>query len=255
MMRHFIFVCAVFAGPVATRPLRMFEPAATARLVTPPCSMQRSATRVRRTIGAVDVAPVAIAANHHLSAAARLGAQKKPGSHRLIGVAATSALVMPRLMLWTRAAVTAMMPLQSCLCTVWGTAPKQNCQVMGRRRACLPISAGSIARTSNTRRSDPARKPTLGIVQVGPQGPPAPSLRCAQRALRSGGGSLLWTTWTIHNAAAKVARHAALRYKNTDSGRHSQARGQSSSMSLSTTCVSPSTSISSVIFALRFWSP
>lgn len=35
------------------------------------------------------------------------------------------------------------------------------------------------------------------IAQVGPQAPPAPSATLRAKALRCGGGSLLWTTWTI----------------------------------------------------------
>jgi hypothetical protein len=49
---------------------------------------------------------------------------------------------------------------------------------------------------------------------------PPPPLRCAQRALRCGGGSLLWTTWTIRNAAALVGRQAAHRQITTDLHRH-----------------------------------
>lgn len=55
------------------------------------------------------------------------------------------------------------------------------------------------------------------IVQVGPQGPSARLRRCAHRAARSGGGSRLWTTWTIHHPA----RRTGLRQINADSDRHS----------------------------------
>jgi hypothetical protein len=41
----------------------------------------------------------------------------KPGLRPVI-MAATAALIMPPPMPWTRAAVPAKMPLQSCLCTV-----------------------------------------------------------------------------------------------------------------------------------------
>ena len=111
-MRHFIF-----ARPVAARPLRMFDSTATARLVASPRSMQRSATRPGRTIGAVDVAPIAAATDQHLSPAIWGRAQKKPRLRHTI-MAATTAPVRHRLMAWTRAAVTAIMPLQSCLCTL-----------------------------------------------------------------------------------------------------------------------------------------
>src|SRR5664279_5089604 len=86
-MRHFIFACPVFPGPVAARPLRMFDPAATACLIASARSVQRSATRSGRTIGAVDMAPVAVAADEHLVPATLVRAQIKPGL-RHIGMAA-----------------------------------------------------------------------------------------------------------------------------------------------------------------------
>ena len=44
----------------------MFHPAMMARLVAPPRCMQRPPARVWRTVGAVDMAPVAIAADDRL---------------------------------------------------------------------------------------------------------------------------------------------------------------------------------------------
>ena len=140
-------------------------------------------------IGAVDMAAVAVAADEHLVPATRVRAQVKPGL-RPIGMAATAAPVRRRPMPWTRAAAAAMMPLQSCLCTVSGTAPKQNLPVMGRRRACLSISAGSTAPGSN-----PEAGPAPRIARVGPQVPPAPSaslraghLPCVDPAAHPGAG-------------------------------------------------------------------
>jgi hypothetical protein len=72
---------------------------------------------MRRAVGAVDVATIAVAADEHLGPAARIRAQKQPGLQPVIMVA-TAALVMRRPMVWTRAVLAAMMPLQSCLCTV-----------------------------------------------------------------------------------------------------------------------------------------
>jgi hypothetical protein len=95
----------------------MVDPAATARLVTSPRFVQRPATRMGRTIGAVEVAPIAIAADQHPSTAVWVCAQEKPGLRHIVMVA-TAALVMRQPLAWTPAAVTAMMPLQSCLCTV-----------------------------------------------------------------------------------------------------------------------------------------
>jgi hypothetical protein len=63
------------------------------------------------------MAPIAIAADEHLNAATWLRAQKKPGMRQMI-MAATAALAMRPPVAWTRAAMAAKMPLQSCLCTV-----------------------------------------------------------------------------------------------------------------------------------------
>ncbi len=112
MMRHFIF-----ARPVPARPLRMFVPSATARLVASPSSVKRPPSRMGRTVGAVDVAPIAIAADTHRGSTICIRAQKKPGSWPIIMVATGAYVVRPQ-MPWTYAAVTAMMPLQSCLRTV-----------------------------------------------------------------------------------------------------------------------------------------
>ena len=82
---------------------------------------------MRCAVGAVDVAPIAIAADERLNAAVWLRAQKQPRPRQAI-MLATAALTMHAPMAWTRAAMAAKMPLQSCLCTVCGTAPKQNWQ-------------------------------------------------------------------------------------------------------------------------------
>jgi hypothetical protein len=52
---------------------------------------------------------------------------------------------------------------------------------------CLPISTGLPHHLQIPRGQTLARTPPR-LAQVGPQGPPAPSLRCAQRALRFGAG-------------------------------------------------------------------
>ncbi len=70
-----------------------------------------------RAIGTVDVATIAAAADERLGATVWVRAQKQPGLRKTILVA-TAAPVMRPPMAWTRAAATAMMPLQSCLCTV-----------------------------------------------------------------------------------------------------------------------------------------
>ena len=79
--------------------------------------MQRTPARMWRTLGAVDMAPIAIAADDRLGTTVWVRAQKQPGLRQTI-VVATAAPVMRPPMAWTRAVATAMMPLQSCLCTV-----------------------------------------------------------------------------------------------------------------------------------------
>ena len=79
--------------------------------------MQRPPARVWPTLGAVDMASIAMAADNRLNATVWLRAQKQPGLRQTITVA-TAAPIMRPPMAWTRAVATAMMPLQSCLCTV-----------------------------------------------------------------------------------------------------------------------------------------
>src|SRR5208282_2131095 len=100
----------------------------------------------------------------------------------------------------------------------------QNLPVMDRRRACLSISAGSTAPTSNILRPDPSRGTLPRVARVGPQVPPAPPLRCARRALRSGGGSLLWTTRTTRNVVAQVGRQTTHQQITADLGSHRHDR-------------------------------
>ena len=222
-MRHFIFPRAsftrpVFAGAVSARSRRMPDPAAAARLVAPPRGVQRPPARTRRAVGAVDVAPIAITADERLRAAIRCHAQEQPSLRQAI-MLATAALAMPPPMAWTRAAMAAKMPLQSCLCTVCGTAPKQNWPVMDRRRACLPIQAGSSA-LGATRKSEWSwtADPGIGLPWWVHRDLPPPSRRCARRALRAGGGSLLWTTRTIRVVGAKRRRLTVHQQIAADSG-------------------------------------
>jgi hypothetical protein len=67
---------------------------------------------------------------------------------------------------------------------------------------------------------------------------PPPSRRCARRALRSGGGSLLWTTWTIRHDVAKRYGQTEHQQIATDSGRRSQP-GRSPTQSRSDRCPPP----------------
>lgn len=88
-----------------------------ARLVAPPRCMQRPPARVWRTLGAVDMASIAIAADERLGTTAWVRAQKQPGLRQTIVVATAFPVICPP-MAWTRAVATAMMPQQSCLRTV-----------------------------------------------------------------------------------------------------------------------------------------
>jgi hypothetical protein len=66
-MRHFLAT-----RPVATRPHSMGQPPTTAGLVASSGGPQAAVASVRRTIaGAVDLPPVAAAADQHLAATAR----------------------------------------------------------------------------------------------------------------------------------------------------------------------------------------
>lgn len=111
-MRHFIL-----PPPVAARSRRMFNPAAMARLVAPPRCMHRPSARAWPTIGAVDMTPIAMAADQRLGVTVWVRAQKQPGLRQTIVVTTATPLMRPP-MAWTRAVASAMMPLQSCLCTV-----------------------------------------------------------------------------------------------------------------------------------------
>ena len=95
----------------------MFNPATMARLVAPPRCMQRPPTRMWRTFGAVDMAPIAIAADEPGNTTV-LGPRTETAGLAAEIVVATATPVMRPPMAWTRAVATAMMPLQSCLCTV-----------------------------------------------------------------------------------------------------------------------------------------
>jgi hypothetical protein len=174
MMRHVIFADLVLTRPVAARARRMAEPAATARLVASSRSLQGMATRPGRTTGAVDMAPIAAATDDHLGPAIRVRAQKEPRLPPVI-MATTAAPERRRLTAWTRAAVAAIMPLQSCLCTVWGTAPKQTLAGDERRCACLVIPAEPTAPPSQTATARSSARNAATDCPGRPQVPPAPS--------------------------------------------------------------------------------
>jgi hypothetical protein len=174
-MRHVIFACPVLARPVVARAGRMVEPAATARLVASPRSLQGVAPCPGRTLGAVDMAPIAAATDDHLNPAIRVRAQKELCLRPVIMATTAAAPERRRLMAWTCAAAAAIMPLQSCLCTVSDTAPKQNCPVM---IGAVPAfqSRQSLPHTTFNDRDGQIRARNGAADCPGrPQVPPAPS--------------------------------------------------------------------------------
>jgi hypothetical protein len=181
-MRHFIL-----PRPVAARSRRVFNPATMARLVAPPRCMQRPPARVWRTVGAVDMAPVAIAADDRLGRTAWVRAQKQPGLRQKIVVAPAAPVMRPP-MAWTRAVATAMMPLQSC--PLHGVGHGAEAKLPGDGSApCLPSQSRQVYPiTLKYSETKPSAGVPSRVAQVGPQEPPAPSLRCAPRALRFGAG-------------------------------------------------------------------
>ena len=166
-MRHFIL-----PRPVAARSLSMFNPATMARLVAPPRCMQRPPACVWPTISAVDMAPIAIAAE---GLAADDRGRNRRSRHALAdGVDARRRDCDD---------APAIVPLH-------GVGHGAEAKLPGDGSApCLPSQSRKVYRITL---KYPVTRPSSGvpsrIAQVGPQEPPAPSLRCARRALRFGAG-------------------------------------------------------------------
>src|ERR1700722_2216906 len=137
-MRHFIL-----PRPVAARSRRMFHPATMARLVEPPRRMQRPPARVWPTPGAVDMAPIAMAADERLGATVWVRAQKQPGLRQTIAVATAAPVLRPP-KAGTRGVATAFQSRQVYRITLKYTEARPTPGVPSR------------------------------IAQVAPQGPPAP---------------------------------------------------------------------------------
>ena len=122
-MRH-----VLLPGTPATRPSRVGQPSATARLVALSGRALGVISRLLRTAaGAVDLAAVTAAADQRLRAAAR--AHKQPGRRR--SARTWSART------WTTSAMLGIMPPHACLGTVWGTASIRTWRF--RSAPCLPI--------------------------------------------------------------------------------------------------------------------
>jgi len=130
-MRHVLLPGAITAG---TRGMQ--KPATMARPVPPAGGTLCVASGPIGTLpGAVDVAAIATAADHHLGAAA--GTEEQPRRDRIVLIGPTG----PQM---TDAARAAILPRHACPGTVWCTVPKQNLAVGLRHRACH-LSCGPSA--------------------------------------------------------------------------------------------------------------
>ena len=211
-MRH-----VIFARPVAARPHRMMEPAATARLVAPPgLALRPPAGFPGTAVRAVHLAPIAMAADEHLHTAAQ--AQEEPGRRPVVALGTTD---RP----WTRPGPGAIMPLHSCARTVSGTAPILNRQVLRRRLACLSSCAGSYrARRLAIIIADRQVIFVRRIAQVGPQVPPAPyaTLRANGAPLRGRGLPVDYLD-NLGPRSDRDARHRAAKKVRILTGVHKKA--------------------------------
>ena len=107
-MRHVFLPVPIIAGSQS-----MGDAATPARLIAPAGSPLRAVTRLPRTaFGAVDLTPIAAAADEHLSAAT--AAQKEPGRRFLNPFGAAERM-------WTNSAMAGILPPHSCpaRCGAW----------------------------------------------------------------------------------------------------------------------------------------
>src|SRR5215472_13427605 len=131
-MRHILLPGAITTGARSVQ-----EPATMAHLVAPGGGTWRVISGPTGAVsGAVDVAPIAAAADHDLYAAA--GTEEQPRRDRIVLAAPTGPLM-------TGAARAAILPRHACPGTVWCTVPKQNLPSWARRRACrLSCGPGTV---------------------------------------------------------------------------------------------------------------
>jgi hypothetical protein len=126
-MRH-----NLLSGPIAAGARRMLQASATAGLIALSRRPLRLLSRFLCTSpGAVNLATVAVTADHDRKAAAC--AHKEPSRRGLRTV---------RCPTWTRAATSGIMPRHACSARCRGTASRRDLAVAGRRRA-VSISATS----------------------------------------------------------------------------------------------------------------
>ncbi len=120
MVRH-VFM----TGAISPAARGMVEAAGPAALIAPSGLAPPHLAGLAPTVcGAVDLAPIAAAADQHLLSAK--GAEKEAAAGAVLKVATDRDVAITR---WTRSASGANMPPQSCSGTVWGAAPNLNCQV------------------------------------------------------------------------------------------------------------------------------
>jgi hypothetical protein len=161
-MRHVLLPGAITAG---TRSMQ--KPATMARPVPPAGGTLCVAPGPIGTLtGAVDVAAIATAADHHLGAAA--GTDEQPRRDRIVLIGPTG----PQM---TDAARAAILPRHACPGTVWCTVPKQTWQLdFGTvlaiyRAAPAPLAPASTIRRCNsslTRVDRTRRRPALSQQQM-----------------------------------------------------------------------------------------
>jgi len=151
-MRHILL-----PGAPATRPFRVGQPTAAARLVAPPGRTLGVISRLLCTaIGAVDLASVAAAADQRLPTAPR--AQIEP-PRRLSGNLTTSAAT------WTNMSFGAIIPRQSCLAHCGGAAPSSTGRLLSAPRLFprTPPIVALVAKACQRPRRVP-RRPKLLLI-------------------------------------------------------------------------------------------
>jgi len=156
-MRHVFLPVPVTAG---TR--RMSEAAAAAHLVAPPCRVLGMAPGLMGAISsAVDLTPVAAAADEHLDAAA--GAEEKPG-RRLPGPSAAAGRT------WTNPAMGGILPPHSCpaRCGAWRRYPAWQLRVSAAPafQSWQRLTASRSVVSAPRRRASPANQPAFACSPV-----------------------------------------------------------------------------------------
>jgi len=112
-------------GAISPAPRGVVEAAGAAALIAPSGLPPPHPAGLAPTVcGAIDLTPIAAAADQDLLAAK--AAEKEAAAGAVLEVATDREVAITG---WTRSASGANMPPQSCSGTVWGAAPNLNCQV------------------------------------------------------------------------------------------------------------------------------